>query len=140
MPFGQRLHHAVLAILMAHFVGFKNKQTTNSCYKPNTEKGGQPHNVHQGKKNHKQHHTCCQVPDVLRFEAFEFNGLVDCLVDLINTITHKVFSLNPKKGFNNGGHHYQKHAASKPGRGNFSSIRVTCIPFLVHLYCPYESQ
>ena len=42
--------------------------------------------VQQGEQDQQSNDAAAQVPDVLRFEAFELNGLINAFVDGINAV------------------------------------------------------
>ena len=51
------------------------------------------------KKNEQHNKPTAEVPNVLRFQPFKLDGLVDALVDLIDTVAHnKCFTLQRMTG------------------------------------------
>lgn len=55
-----------------------------------------PTDVEDCKEDQQRHQPNTEIPDILRFQAFEFYWLIDPLIDLVDTVCHDFMLKRPK--------------------------------------------
>lgn len=94
-PFpGQHFHHSMLTVFIAEGVKFDHKYGSGSRYYADAYEGVDADGVEDGKYDQKQYYAASEVPDVLRFQPFEFDAFINALVDVVYAVGHDVSVLN----------------------------------------------
>lgn len=74
----------MFTVFVREAIDLDEKHCTQAEYKAKTKKRFHPTDIEYYKKNEQYQQPATEVPDVLGFEAFKFDGLVDALVNGIN--------------------------------------------------------